>query len=403
MRLLGVLRDLCAVTALAFLALLLLSGFGLMASYVPSEREAFDSVLYLRKQGGVLALLRDLHAHLASGLVVAGALYLAAVYVRGDALSRPRGWWAALALFGLVLFACFTGFLLPMDQEAYWGTIVRLGIIETIPLVGGPVADLLRGGASVNAATLTRFYALHAAVLPWLMLVPLSLLGRWAVAALGADSTRARRLLRLGLIVVVAAYSLATFWPARLEPRAAPGDTEYVPRPEWYFLWLFQLGKYAEGLPWLRSLVLPAVLAGGLAAVPFASRQTPRSRALLAGAALLAFLGLGGLARFEDRSLPPKPTYEQALAVRAEHLYKEECASCHGTGGKGDGSQARTFALKTPDFTNAEFWKDATEDTMRDAVRNGKGEDMPAFGKKLGLEDVDALLQLVRTRFQPSK
>lgn len=394
-------RELLGTAALVWLLLLVASGWGLMASYVPSEREAFESVLYLRRQGGALAFLRDLHAHLASGLVAAGGLYLLASYLAGAAPRERRAWWAALSLFLLILFACFTGFALPMDQNAYWGTIVRLGIVETIPLAGGPLADLLRGGPAWNASTLTRFYAFHAGIVPALFLPLLAVLGLELWPGLREDPLRARRLLWLALALLAAAYLLGALLPARLEPRAAPADSEYVPRPEWYFLWLFQVGKYAEGLPWLRSLVLPALLLGALFSAPFA-RTGRRARAGGAAAAVLAFAGLTALARYEDRGLPAKPTYEQALRARADFLYKEECQICHGEGGRGDGSQARTFDLKMPDLTSAEFWKGRSDDTMRESIRNGKGEDMPAFGKKLSGEEVDALLAVLRTRFQPS-
>src|SRR5262249_4532816 len=101
MRPLAALRELLAVAALVFLLLLFCSGLGLMATYGPSGREAFDSVLFLRKQGGILAFLRNLHGHLASGLVSAGFLYLVASYLLGEAPRRPRAWWTALALFFL--------------------------------------------------------------------------------------------------------------------------------------------------------------------------------------------------------------------------------------------------------------------------------------------------------------
>lgn len=395
------LRELLALAALTFLPLAALSGLCLMASYVPSASEAFESVLYLRRQGGVLAAARDVHAHVASGLVAAGGLYLLATYLAGAPPRERQAWWASVALFLLVLFACFTGFLLPMDQNAYWGTLVRLGIVETVPVAGLPFADLLRGGPTINAATLTRFYALHVGLLPALLLVPLALLGAELRSRFTAGA--ARRRLAMSLLVVVAAYAFAALVPARLEPRAAPGDTEYVPRPEWYFLWLFQVGKYAEGLPWLRSLAVPAVLLTVLFGAPLWRPPAVRTRAAVSVAILAAFAGLTGLARYEDRALPQKPSYEQALAARAEFLYQEECSSCHGKGGKGDGSQAKAFGLKARDFTSPEFWRTAGDDTMRDAVRNGKGEDMPAFARKLLAEEIDALLELIKARFRPSQ
>jgi hypothetical protein len=105
----------------------------------------------------------------------------------GAVPAARRTWWSALALYLLVLGSCFTGFLLPMDQNAYWGTVVRLGIVESAPLVGGPAADLLRGGGGWNASTLPRFYALHVSVLPFLaVLLLLPLVSRVVAACRGA-------------------------------------------------------------------------------------------------------------------------------------------------------------------------------------------------------------------------
>src|SRR5262245_50413913 len=288
MRLLAALRELLGVAALASLLLLLASGLSLMAAYVPSQNEAFASVLYLRRQAGVLALLRDVHAHVATIVVASGGLYLLVTWLAGAPPRERRAWWASAAAFLLVLFACFTGFLLPMDQDAYWGSVVRLGIVETVPVVGGPLADLLRGGPGWNASTLTRFYALHAGLVPWLLLAPLSLLG-WELARSGTPETT-RRGLSLALVVVAAVYVFAAAVPARLEPEASPGDAEYVPRPEWYFLWLFQLGKYVEGLPWLRSMLVPAAILAALLAAPLRTTSL-QVRGAVCGLAVLGFLG----------------------------------------------------------------------------------------------------------------
>jgi ubiquinol-cytochrome c reductase cytochrome b subunit len=372
-----------------------------MAAYVPSQSEAFASVLYLRRQGGLLGLLRDVHAHAATIVVAASGLYLLVTYLAGAPPRERRAWWASAVSFLLVLFGCFTGFLLPMDQNAYWGSVVRLGIVETVPIVGRPLADLLRGGEAWNASTLTRFYALHAGLLPWLLLAPLSLLGAELVRCQTREALRRR--LSLALLIVVAVYAFAAAVPARLEPEAAPGDAEYVPRPEWYFLWLFQLGRYVEQLPWLRSLLVPAALLGALAAAPLLKPLGVQARGAVSALLLLGFLGLTALARWDDRGLPPKPSYEQALATRADHLYKEECSSCHGALGKGDGTQAKAFGLRPRDFTAPGFWREATDAKMEEAVRDGKGEDMPAFAKKLSALEIEAVVALVRTRFEPTQ
>lgn len=392
------LRRLAAVAGFVSLAGLAASGFSLMTSYVPSEREAFDSVLYLRRQGGVAALSRALHHWLASAAIVSGALYLVCAFLHGAARRERLAWWGASGLLLLSVAACFTGYLLPMDQAAYWGTQVRLGIVETIPLVGGFAADVLRGGSGFNATTLTRFHALHVFLLPLTMLALCAPLSFAAAKAL-ADSASRRRYALLALGLLLAAYMLAGVLGAPLEPRAARADSDYVARPEWYFLWLFQLGSYVEQAPWLRSALLPALMLGFLAAAPLLPPLAERRRVALALCAGLAVAGLSGLSLHADRAVPPRPSYETALASRADAVWREECVSCHGRGGRGDGGQAKSDGLEMPDFTSAEFWTKASDATMEDAIRNGKGREMPAFGKKLTADEIGALVSLVRQRF----
>ncbi|MGE0452634.1 MAG: cytochrome b N-terminal domain-containing protein [Vicinamibacteria bacterium] len=392
------LRRLAAVAGFVSLAGLAASGFSLMTAYVPSEREAFDSVLYLRRQGGAGALSRALHYWLASAAIVSSVLYLLCAFLQDAARRERLAWWGASGLLLLSVAACFTGYLLPMDQAAYWGTLVRLGIVETIPLAGSLAADVLRGGSSFNAATLTRFHALHVFLLPLLALLLCVPLARAAALAL-ADPAARRRLALTALGLLLGAYALAGMLGAPLEPRAARADSEYVARPEWYFLWLFQLGAYVEAAPWLRSALLPALALGFLAGAPLLPPLAERRRVAIALGAGLAVAGLSGLSLHADRALPPRPSYEAALATRADAVWREECVSCHGRGGRGDGGQAKSDGLEMPDFTDAEFWSKASDATMEETIRNGKGKDMPAFGKKLAADEIGALVSLVRQRF----
>jgi mono/diheme cytochrome c family protein len=400
MRAVGLLREAVAAASLLFLLLLGTTGFGLMASYVPSSAEAFDTVLYLRRQGGLGAFVRAAHHHASSALVACGFVYLVLSFLEGRLLAERRAWWIAVGLFGVVLGLCFTGFLLPMDQNAYWGTLVRLGIVESAPVVGPRVAEVLRGGSDLNALTLPRFYALHASFFPFLVVLALLLLFGEARTAL-SDSLRRRRALvaAFAALALVAASALA--WPAPLEPRARPADIEYVPRPEWYFLWLFQLGKYVEGLEWIRSLVVPALGLALAIALPFLPPGTLARRAAFACGLVFGLAGLTALARYDDRALPAKLDYEEALAHRAATLFETECRDCHGASGRGDGPQARSFGLETPDFTSPDFWSERPPPRLKQSVREGRGEDMPAFGKKLTDEEIDAVLALVQQRYRP--
>jgi len=379
------------------LVVLVLTGPGLMAGYVPSEAEAFDAVLYVRRLEGGAGWLRSLHSHAASGAVACGALFLLATAAAG----RPRRgmWWPASGLFLVLIGLCFTGYLLPMDQFAWWGNRVRLGIVESVPLVGGWLADVLRGGGSVGAATLPRYYALHTAVLPWLAALLL-----WRLLAAEreglAAALSARRPLLLAGLALAALWTAALIAPAALEPRADPSDLEYTPRPEWYFLWLFQIGRLTEGQAWVQGALVPGLGLLALVALPLLPPLSARQRAAAVAALVAGWTALTGLALWEDRDLPPRPGYEEALAARADAIYADDCASCHGSTGRGDGSRSRSFGLDARDFTSPGFWQTADPDRLVAAIRDGLGEDMPAFGRKLSDEEIGALAERVE-RFRP--
>jgi mono/diheme cytochrome c family protein len=307
----------------------------------------------------------------------------------------------ALSLYFLLLGMCFTGYLLPMDQNAYWGTVVRLGIMETIPGIGSDLAQMMRGGQVFNASTLPRFYALHVAVLPifcGLLLAPLlskasarlSRTGHWVAWTMA------------GLGAVALLYLLAASNMAPLELRADPTDPDYVPRPEWYFLWLFQFGKYVESVPWVESLVVPMAGLAFLFALPLMTRQGFGTRLAVALAWVTSWVALTGLAIHQDRDLEPKLPYELAMEVRANDAYKDLCLECHGAEGRGDGARSLSFDLEARDFTQPEVWQEISETEMIRSTRDGKGKDMPSFGRQLNHEEIVAVLTFMKTNFAPA-
>jgi ubiquinol-cytochrome c reductase cytochrome b subunit len=392
------LRGASALCAFVFSGLLVGSGIGIAMAYVPSQAEAFASVLYLRQQGGIGALLRAMHYHLSSGIVVATFVMVIAGVLTEE--HRERKWEFRLGVVCLLLMIgfCFTGYVLPMDQPAYWGTSVRLGIVETVPVVGGMQADMLRGGSSFGATTLPRFYALHTAALP-LVLVILILLG-FRDALDRASRTGGVRLIAACGLIAIAVWVMAANFPAPLEPRAASADTDYVPRPEWYFLWLFQFGKYVHGFQWVESALLPAMGVGALMILP-ELRTAWKLRAAGVVALLVVMFGLGGLALYEDRDLPRKPQYEEGLVLKATRDYKVECASCHGFAGKGDGADIAKLQSKPKDFTSTRFWDDDTMKNMIEVMTKGVAPDMPAFGGRLSDEEILAIAKHVEANFRP--
>lgn len=389
------------IVSAASLLALVASGWALSANYVPSEGDAFASVLYLRKMGGLAVFLRSLHFYTSSTLVATGFLSMLSFYLSGEYRERQLLWYGGLTAYLLILAVCFTGYLLPMDQNAYWGTVVRLGIVESIPLLGQTIADLLRGGAVFNASTWARFYSLHISILPLLIVIVLSPVITGIVT--GSAIMKEKRVWTVtgGFILIM--YLIASSVKAPLEMPADLSDVDYVARPEWYFLWLFQFGKYVESMEWIRSLLLPLLGIGFLYMLPILKAQAGRVRITIAAAWCTVWILLTALAVFDDRDLPEKLDFEAAMLIQAEEKFKEYCTDCHGTSGRGDGPQARTFDLATPDFAAEEFWAGISKRRMSKSIRKGKGKDMPSFRNKLTPHEIDAVVDYLKETFLPEE
>src|SRR3972149_2097109 len=81
----------------------------------------------------------------------------------------------------------------------------------------------------------------------------------------------------ISLFLFLILLALAYFIGAPLEARANPADTTYTPRPEWYFLFLFQLLKYFPGeLEVVGVVVLPTIAIILLFLLPFLDRSSRR-------------------------------------------------------------------------------------------------------------------------------
>ncbi len=140
--------------------------------YVPTPDHARDSVAYLQESVPFGSFVRNLHRWGAYAMVVMVVAHMLRVFVHG-AYRKPRemNWVVGTVLLMLVLGFGFTGYLLPWDQRGYWATNVGLNIASTTPFVGAFIAKFLRGGPSLGALTLSRFFALHVFVFPIILLV----------------------------------------------------------------------------------------------------------------------------------------------------------------------------------------------------------------------------------------
>lgn len=155
---------------------LVVTGVMLSFYYRPSTVEAFPSLQYLETEITFGWLVRHVHFWAASLVVLACLVHLFRVLITGTYRApRETTWLIGILLLGTLLAFVTSGYLLPWDQWAYWTTTNGLDQLAKFPIVGGFTARLFRADEFVSGATLSRFYATHVILLPWVLLLLLSL------------------------------------------------------------------------------------------------------------------------------------------------------------------------------------------------------------------------------------
>jgi ubiquinol-cytochrome c reductase cytochrome b subunit len=298
------------------------TGIVLWAAYSANAQGAWESVYFIQNQmlGGWL--LRGVHHYTAQVTIILLVLHLMQVMIDG-AYRAPRevNFWFGLGLLGLVLALSLTGYLLPWDQKGFWATKVATSIASMTPVVGRPLQQLLVGGGEYGHHTLTRFFALHAGVLP-AGIVVLTVGHLYLFRRHGVTVSEARaqdpegsfwpdQVLKdaVASLVVMATVLALVLWTggAHLGAPADASEPYSAARPEWYFLFLFQWLKYfPAGWEVVGAQVIPGVLLALVAAMPIIGRWRLGHRFNVGvGAALLAgILMLTWLARAEDAADP---------------------------------------------------------------------------------------------------
>src|SRR5881296_1664546 len=154
------------------LAVQFITGIFLWMAYSPSSQTAWESVYYIQDEMVGGWLLRGLHHYTAQIMTVLLVLHLMQVVIDG-AYKAPRevNFWFGLILLQLVLALSLTGYLLPWDQKGYWATKVATSILSIFPGIGPEIQKLIIGGSEYGHHTLTRFFALHAGVLPAMVIL----------------------------------------------------------------------------------------------------------------------------------------------------------------------------------------------------------------------------------------
>jgi quinol-cytochrome oxidoreductase complex cytochrome b subunit len=164
------------ISAAVLFGVLVWTGLLLMFYYVPSVERAYPAMKEIELQVPLGQFTRNMHRWSAHAMVLIAILHMARVFFTG-AYKPPRefNWGVGVVLLILTLGASFTGYLLPWDQLSFWAITVGTNIAGYAPVVGSTVHDLLLGGKEVGQDALIRFYTLHIAGLPLLMILLVSL------------------------------------------------------------------------------------------------------------------------------------------------------------------------------------------------------------------------------------
>ena len=255
---------------LFFFTVMCFTGVLLLLYYRPGN-EAYESVRQITYDIQFGWLIRSTHSWSANLMIGSAFVHMFSTYFL-KSYRRPREflWFSGLALLLLGMVFGFSGYLLPMDDLAYFATKVGLGIPAVVPVVGPWISDLVRGGPEISAFTVSRFFALHVVVLPALF-IPVLMLHLALVQKHGMSSPEselekpehkrktipffpnfAMKDLAVWLIALNVLAFLAAMFPWSLGPAAdslkpAPMDIH----PEWYFMSSFEVlklfGKWFPG------------------------------------------------------------------------------------------------------------------------------------------------------------
>ncbi|MDB4691133.1 cytochrome b N-terminal domain-containing protein [Verrucomicrobia bacterium] len=276
-----------------------ITGMALWMSYSPSTRSAWESVYYIQHVMQLGWLVRGIHYYAAEAMVIMVLLHVfQKIWFKGYRKPRELMFWIAMAMALVVISFSLTGYLLPWDQQGYWSAKVRTHIMSLSPVFGTYLERLTVGGEHFGHHTLTRFFALHAGVLPvvfsGLLLARMMLVRRYRKQAfkgiarteINVSSFWPGQALKnaIACLAVMGLVTLMTLKPqwfgfthigmgAPLAAPADPTDLYAAARPEWYFLFLFQFLKYFPGeKEVLGAIFIPSLIVGYFVIMPWVAK-----------------------------------------------------------------------------------------------------------------------------------
>lgn len=427
----AILGTLCALTFIV----MVITGMVLAFYYVPDPGKAWQSVKFINDEVALGRIVRGLHHWGAGAMVFLVFCHLMVSYLHGSyAAPRQVTWITGACLLLVVLGLGFTGYLLPWDMKAYWATVVGANMPSQFP-GGSVITRFILGGENVSGFTLTRFYSVHTLVLPACLLLFMAVhiylirvhnlsdsRERLAGEALPPHTGRPYRFypehtdrssLGFGVLFIFLLF-VAAYVDPPMEQQAGTFIADYLPRPEWYYMWLFQLLTYFTG-SW--EVIGTLVLFGGgvvlLFGVPFFSESKLKgvgNRPVSVGVAATFTLCIVYLTVMAYASAAP---YNKTILVPGRTLTDEEnrgmqvyvgqaCSYCHnilGQGGHRTGPDMSNMARKkrSPEYL-AKYIKDPKSQMKSTTMpqydlTDGQLKDLAAFLLSLdfrgGIEPVE--------------
>jgi ubiquinol-cytochrome c reductase cytochrome b subunit len=419
----------------------IITGACLAFVYIPSTNEAWTSLQYLNHAQFWGWYLRAVHNWGSNFMVAIMTLHMIQVFLFG-AYKYPREltWVSGIFLLLCTLAMAFTGQVMRFDQDAYWGLTIGASITGRVPLIGAQLVHLLLAGPIIAGETLSRFFTLHVFVIPGLIIAIVSMHLRLVltkgineypkpgrpVHKATYDAQYAEILRKEGVpfvphaigkdlifaaIVIVGILGCALVFGPK-GPGGPPNPTlvDTNPRPDFYFLSIFAaLALLPDWMEVLILFVAPALLIGGLLALPFISgtgEKSARRRPVAVLFVIFSMLVIGVLTYMGQTSpWSPKMSAWSGDAVPPQYVrgrtplemhgalvfQNKQCRNCHSLGGEGGQRGPALDAVAT---------RLTKEEMVRQVIQGGGN--MPAYGKKLSPAEVEALVSFMSTLRPPS-
>jgi len=255
-------------TTMFFFVIQILSGLLLLAYYQAGEHSSYESIRFITTKVPFGWLIRAVHCWSAHLMIVSLVVHMfSTMLLKAYRPPREMTWVTGFILFAIGLGFGFSGYLLPWNELAFFATSVGTDSVKAVPGIGDWLLQVMRGGPDVTINTLYRFFALHVVALPlaifMVMGVHLLFIQRQGMAP-GIGHEKAERGMKffpnfflrdvlLWMICLIVLMVLAVTLPYgpgvpgvewQLGLKADPLAPAFPGiKPEWYFLWIYQLLK----------------------------------------------------------------------------------------------------------------------------------------------------------------